>query len=257
MAHRSALPAESDITGERDAGVDEALTPRAPGAGTTDRLAETTDGLSSVRVRRHMQTIGRYLAPPLTAVISSRLPIEATERASHRHQVDSNLLDQEHAGCRVSLQLSDSHGPVESSHSICRILTPVVRRSARRLGLRGGEQQASDPRQLVRDRPLCRGGSASERTPRSAHPRCDKSSEIRHRVAASSAAHGDRAAHLTDSPPAGASRSGPRETARPTGWPSSPPDAWRPPGPPLERRSALRGTGHPRCASPRVAWPLR
>ena len=133
---------------------------------TTESMAETTDALSSdtVRVHRHMQTIGRYLAPPLTAVISSRLPIEATERASHRHQVDSNLLDQEHAGCRVSLQLSDSHGPVESSHSICRILTPVVRRSARRLGLRGGEQQASDPRQLVRDRPLCRGCSASERT---------------------------------------------------------------------------------------------
>lgn len=123
MAHRSALPAESDITGERDAGVDEAPTSPAPGAGTTDRLAETTDGLSSARARRHMQTIGRYLAPPLTAVISSRLPIEATERASHRHQVDSNLLDQEHAElscltpvvrfsrtCRVvSLHLSDSH----------------------------------------------------------------------------------------------------------------------------------------------------
>ena len=34
--------------------------------------------------------------------------------------------------CGVSLQLSDSHGPVESSHSGRQILTPVVRSAARR-----------------------------------------------------------------------------------------------------------------------------
>jgi len=63
------LPAESDITGERDAGVDEAPTSPAPGAETTDRLAGTTDGLSSC---------------PMTVILSSVPPILWSPSASSR-----------------------------------------------------------------------------------------------------------------------------------------------------------------------------
>lgn len=89
MAHRSALPAESDITGERDAGVDEALTSRAPGAGTTDRLAETTDELSSARVLSDAKHPVHGVRPSTLGFTRVFAPYKAAQRPQNLSVVEA------------------------------------------------------------------------------------------------------------------------------------------------------------------------
>lgn len=74
---------------------------------------------------------------------------------------------QRHRTCRVSPQLSDSHGPVESSHSSCRILTPVEARECVSPGT--GPSPVSG---CAESRPSIYPGCAVERC-LSAHHRCD------------------------------------------------------------------------------------
>ncbi len=124
-------------------------------------MVTTTQGLSSLILTSTRVGLGRSLV----AELESRLR-QATNSMARAESIGSSapcivhgvlqfLGTESMAEMTDSLssdKLSDSHGPVESSHSSCRILTPVVGRAARRLALLRGGSSLRASREVPQER---------------------------------------------------------------------------------------------------------